>query len=110
MILVDELHLKNSTKRPDGTVRNSLQLDWGYWESKDLNDNLEAEIEKKIEIGYPTFNILFENSELIVLIQKGAEVMRGEMNNIDFLHRILTAFVEYERPEITDFRIAVEKL
>jgi len=109
LILVDELHLKNSTKRPDGTVRNSLQLDWGYWESKDLNDNLEAEIEKKIEIGYPTFNILFENSELIVLIQKGAEVMRGEMNNIDFLHRILTAFVEYERPEITDFRIAVEK-
>jgi len=109
LILVDELHLKNSAKRPDGTVRNALRLDWGYWESKDLNDNLDVEIEKKIEIGYPTFNILFENSEQIVLIQKGEEVMRGEMDNIDFLHRILTAFVEYERPEITDFRIAVEK-
>jgi predicted helicase len=107
--LVDEVHLKHSAKRPDGTVKNALQLDYGFWESKDLKDKLDEEIEKKIEIGYPTFNILFENTEQIVLIQEGEEVMRGEMKNPEFLHRILTAFVEYERPEITDFRLAVEK-
>ncbi len=109
LILVDEIQLKNSAKRPDGTVKNALQLDYGFWESKDQKDNLDEEISKKIEIGYPTFNILFENSEQIVLIQQGEEVMRGEMKNPDFLNRILTAFVAYERPEITDFRLAVEK-
>lgn len=109
LILVDEVQLKNSAKRPDGTVKDALQLDWGFWESKDQKDNLDEEIDKKIEIGYPTFNILFENSEQIVLIQQGEEVMRGEMKNADFLHRILTAFVEYERPEIKEFHAAVEK-
>jgi len=107
--LIDEVHLKHSAKRPDGTVRDNNKLDWGYWESKDIKDNLDQEIEKKIEIGYPTFNILFENSEQIVLIQKGEEVMRGEMKNPDFLHRVLTEFVQYERPEINDFRLAVIK-
>ncbi len=109
LVLIDEIQLKNSTKRPDGTVKDGNQLDWGFWESKDPKDNLDIEIEKKIEIGYPTFNILFENSEQIVLIQKSNEVMRGEIENADFLHRILTCFTEYERPEITEFRKAVEK-
>ncbi len=109
LTIVDEIKLKHSTKRPDGTVKDANQLDWGYWESKDKNDDLDKEIENKIEIGYPTFNILFENSELIVLIQKNDEVMRGNMNDPELLHRIITAFVEYERPEIADFRLAVEK-
>ncbi len=107
--LVDEVHLKHTAKRPDGTIRNSFQQDWGHWESKDTKDILDEEISKKIESGYPTFNIIFENSEQIVLIQQGQEIMRGEMKNPDFLHRILTSFVAYERPEITDFRLAVEK-
>ncbi len=109
LILVDELQLKNSAKRPDGTIKDALQLDWGFWESKDPKDKLDEEIDKKIEIGYPTFNIIFENSEQIVLIQKGEEVMRGGMSDADFLHRTLTAFIEYERPEIKEFRAAIEK-
>lgn len=109
LILIDELKLKKTTKRPDGTVRNAYQQNWGFWESKDTKDNLDEEIEKKIAIGYPTFNIIFENSEQIVLIQKDEEVMRGEMNNPKLLHKILNAFIEYERPEITDFRLAIEK-
>lgn len=109
LILVDELNLKESAKRPDGTVKDALQLDWGYWESKDQNDNLDEEISKKIAIGYPTSNIIFENSVHIVLFQQGEEVMRGEMSDPDFLHRILTAFVDYERPEIREFHTSIEK-
>jgi len=109
LIPVDEVQLKQSAKRPDGTVKNALKLDWGYWESKDLKDKLDEEIEKKIAIGYPTFNILFENSEEIVLWQRDKEAMRGSMYDAEFLHRILSAFVEYERPEITEFNTAVEK-
>jgi predicted helicase len=109
LILVDEALLKNSSKRPDGTIKDALQLDWGFWESKDPKDNLEEEMAKKIALGYPTFNILFENSEQIILIQQGVESMRGEMSNPDFLHRILSVFVEYQRPEIQEFHAAVEK-
>jgi len=107
--LVDEVHLKNSAKRPDGTVKNATNVTFGFWESKDCKDNLDEEIAKKIEIGYPTFNILFENTEQIVLIQKGEEVMRGEMNNPEFFHRVLTAFAEYVPQEYEDFNIAILK-
>ena len=109
LILVDELHLAGTQKRPDGTVKDGNRLDWGYWESKDPADDLNAAIADKLALGYPTFNILFENTRDIVLIQHGAERLRGDMRDADRLHRILTAFVEYERPEIAAFREAVEQ-
>ena len=109
LLLVDEVHLKSSQKRPDGTVKDALQLDWGHWESKDPADNLDEEIRKKFEAGYPRFNIIFENSEEIVLIQQGSVILRRKMNDPDALHLVLTEFVNYERPEIKEFRLAVEK-
>jgi predicted helicase len=109
LTLVEEKKLENSNKRPDGTVKDGWRLNWGYWESKDTKDNLDEEIQKKLEIGYPDFNIIFENSETIVLIQQGVEVMRCKMEHPDFLDKILTKFISYERPEIKDFREAVEK-
>lgn len=108
LLLVDEVPIKNR-KRPDGTVKDALQLDWGHWESKDANDNLDEEIHKKFEIGYPKINIIFENSIDIVLYQHGIEVLRGKMADDEILDRVLTAFVEYERPEIQEFHIAIEK-
>ena len=107
--LIDELKLENSIKRPDGTVRSATQITYGHWESKDTKDNLDKEIKKKIKIGYPTFNILFENTEEIVLIQNGEEILRGDMKNLDFLHNILIVFVEYEHHHIIQFDKAVEK-
>ena len=109
LVLVDELTLKDSQKRPDGTVKDALRLDWGHWESKDIKDNLHDEIQKKIALGYPTFNIIFENSKQIVLMQQGIEVMNGDMRNSVLLHEILTQFVSYERPEISEFRHAIAK-
>ena len=103
LTLVDELVLKDSSKRPDGTVKDALGLDYGHWESKDTKDKLDDEIEYKFSIGYPNFNIIFENTEEIVLIQRGEEAMRGKMEDADFLHRILTEFISYERPEIQEF-------
>ena len=109
LVLVDEARLAGTQKRPDGTVKDGNRLDWGYWESKDPADDLNAAIADKLALGYPTFNILFENTRDIVLIQHGAERLRGDMRDADRLHRILTAFVEYERPEIAAFREAVEQ-
>ena len=57
LILVDEIHLSGTQKRPDGTVKDGNRFDWGYWESKDAHDDLNAAISDKLTLGYPTFNI-----------------------------------------------------
>ena len=58
---------------PDGTFKDSLRQDWGYWESKDEFDDLDKEIQKKIfDDNYPTDNILFEDGQVAVLYQRGS--------------------------------------
>ena len=77
LILLEEIPYKNKKIRPDGTVRGSLpNLDFGHWESKDIYDNIDEEIDKKFAKGYPSENIIFENSKTIVLIQKSEEVIK----------------------------------
>nr|WP_218082850.1 hypothetical protein [Anthocerotibacter panamensis] len=61
------------TVNPDGTAKDALCQDWGYWESKDEEDILDREIEKKFRAGYLNSNILFENSQTVVLIQGGEQ-------------------------------------
>ncbi len=93
--------------RPDGTVKDALRLDWGFWESKDEDDDLDREIAKKFAKGYPNDNILFEDSQTAVLIQAGQEVSRVLMKDADALDRLLNAFINYVRPEVKSFREAI---
>lgn len=105
-----EFETKLKTKvYPDGTIVHDLRVPLGYWESKDTKDDLDTEIASKISKGYPTSNIIFENSDLAVLYQHGSEVLRAPMQDADKLSRLLTLFFSYERPEIADFRKAVEQ-
>lgn len=97
---------KNVT--PDGTLKDSLRQDWGYWESKDEADDIDEEIDKKFKKGYPKDNILFEDSKVCVLIQDGIEKMRVETSNAEAVDRLINAFISYERPEVKNFRDAIE--
>ncbi|MHC5933055.1 N-6 DNA methylase [Nostoc sp.] len=109
--LIPELDYKTLSGKlvyPDGTVKDALRLDWGYWESKDEYDNLDQEIEKKLIKGYPDSNILFEDSKTAVLIQGGHETMRVLMKDADALDGIITYFINYVRPKVKDFREAIE--
>ena len=105
LTLVDEL--PNQDNRPDGTVKTAFRLDHGYWEAKDENDNLDREIEKKLEDGYPQSNTLFENTRTAVLFQNDAEILRADMKDDAQLDKILRAFVDYQRPEVAIFRKAL---
>jgi len=105
MALVDELAYKGSVY-PDGTVKDSLRMARGYWEAKDTHDDLDAEIQAKFNHGYPRDNIIFEDSETAALIQNGEEVMRVDMTRPGELHRLIRRFLDYELPEIEDFRRA----
>ncbi|MCL2683600.1 MAG: N-6 DNA methylase, partial [Bacteroidales bacterium] len=109
--LLQELSIRTPDGRiitPDGTLKDSLRQNWGFWESKDEADNLDKEIEKKFAKGYPKDNILFEDSREAVLIQNGTEVLRCYMDDCNALHLLLTDFFTFERPEIQNFRKAIE--
>jgi predicted helicase len=111
LMLIAELSIKTSTGRtvtPDGTLKDSLRLDWGYWESKDEADDINLEIERKFDKGYPRDNILFEDSQTGVLYQNGIEVARIDMKNPLQLDAMLKAFINFERQEVVNFRKAIE--
>ena len=103
--LVDELSYR-SRVYPDGTVKDSLRMARGYWEAKDTHDDLDAEIQNKFNRGYPQDNIIFEDSETAVLVQNGDVAMRVDMTRPGELHRLIRRFLDYELPEIEDFRRA----
>jgi len=104
------IKLKNGkTVTPDGTLKDVLRLDHGYWESKDEADDINEEINKKFAKGYPNDNILFEDSNTAVLFQHGQEVMRTSLEDEEVLDKLLTKFTSYQRQEVTDFRQAIEK-
>ncbi len=108
LALVDELGASLGN-RPDGTVKDTLRMARGYWEAKDSRDDLDSEIERKFDRGYPRDNIIFEDSQTAVLIQNREEVMRVEMSRPGELHRLIRSFLDYELPEIEEFRQAQQQ-
>ena len=74
LMLLTELAFKDKRIIPDGTLKNAMSLDCGYWESKDEKDDLDAAIKAKIQKGYPLVNTLFEDTQTAVLFQNGNKV------------------------------------
>ena len=112
LAFIEELPYQTSLKstvRPDGTVLHDIRVPLGHWEAKDTDDDLDEEIAKKLRRGYPQDNIIFENSHTAVLWQNRQEVMRCSMTDTAALLRLLELFFDYERPEIAQFRKAVEQ-
>ena len=107
LALVSEIRV--GSVRPDGVVKDSLRMARGYWEAKDTDDNLDAEIQRKLNRGYPRDNIIFEDTRTAVLYQNGGEAMRVDMRRPDELHRLIRRFLDYELPEIEEFRQAREQ-
>ena len=105
LALVPELRSDRSNK-PDGTVRDSLRMTRGLWEAKDTHDDLDREIRNKLAQGYPGDNILFENSRTAVLFQDQREALRVDMTNPAALDALVRQFLNYELPEIQEFRQA----
>ena len=91
---------------PDGTVKDSLRMARGYWEAKDTHDDLDAEIQAKFNRGYPRDNIVFEDSQTAILFQNREEAMRIDMREAADLNRLILRFLNYELPQIEEFRHA----
>ena len=112
LLLVPEIAVqgtKGAKVKPDGTLKNALRLDYGYWESKDEKDTIDDEIDAKLKKGYPQTNILFEDGSTAVLIQHGDVVERVDMFDRAKLDKILNQFISYEHPQVTEFNDALKK-
>jgi predicted helicase len=112
LILIPQYEIESPAKERryvDGALVHALRVPFGYWEAKDDKDDLDAEIEFKFKRGYPQDNIIFEDSTKAVLIQNRREVIRCDIDDVPKLEKLLTLFFGYERPEISEFRKAVEQ-
>ena len=108
LTLVAELTTPRGVQ-PDGTVKDSLRMARGYWEAKDTHDDLEVEVQRKFDRGYPRDNIIFEDSETAILYQDGELATRADMRRPGELHRLIRLFLEYELPQIDEFRRAQQQ-
>ncbi len=97
------------TVQPDGTFRDEFHIRRGYWEAKDLKDNLEAEIRKKIAKGYPLGNTIFEDTGQAFLYQNGRQAMRVDLTQPRQLADLLNAFFSYTEPAHEDFEKAIDE-
>jgi len=112
LILYPEYQFKSPTGanlRADGVLVDRLRLVHGWWEAKDEKDDLDKEIAAKLAKGYPTDNIIFEDTRTAVLLQNGKEVLRCSVENAKALQTLLDQFFSYESPEIESFRVARDK-
>jgi predicted helicase len=110
-MLIPEQRMKTRGKTiaPDGTLRDQYNLHRGYWEAKDTDDDLDTEISRKISRGYPTSNIVFEDTIRAVLYQNGAECARYDLTSPQPLADLLNAFYSYSQPNIERFDEAVQE-
>jgi predicted helicase len=110
--LIPELGAHESHGRrviPDGTLRDSSFLPRGYWEAKDSADNLEAEVRKKVDKGYPLSNTIFEDTSRAILYQNGNQIFSVDLSDARQLSDLLSQFLGYIEPDIRGFEEAVEE-
>lgn len=92
----------------DGAVLDTFTLKHGYWEAKDLKDDLEKEIKKKLELGYPRDNIIFQSPERAILYQKGIrQGLNEDITDADNLVELLKVFFDYREPQHEEWEDAV---
>lgn len=106
--LIPEYRLPNG-KTPDGTFLDNFRLRHGYWEAKDTRDDLETEIKKKFDIGYPADNIVFEDSRRAVLYQGRGNRSVFDLTNPHELRDLLRQFTAYSAPDYERFHEAVRE-
>jgi len=92
---------------PDGTLLDAYDVARGYWEAKDTNDDLEAEIGSKIAKHYPLTNTIFEDTTRAVLYQHGRRVGEFDLSIRSDIHDLLERFYGYVEPDLEGFNRAV---
>ena len=91
----------------DGALIDNFKLIHGYWEAKDIHDDLSTEVARKFEKGYPRDNILFQTPHRAILWQNSRQVRDADLTDPTQLIKILDTFFAYRPPEYTEWEEAV---
>ncbi|HEX7720613.1 MAG TPA: type ISP restriction/modification enzyme [Pyrinomonadaceae bacterium] len=101
--LVPEWQIKRDrahSLRVDGALLDQFSITHGYWEAKDSHDDLAKEVKKKLTIGYPQTNIIFQSPGRAILWQNGRALRDEDISEPAALVEILKQFFEHIPPEI----------
>lgn len=98
-----------SSIKPDGAIINAFGFRLGYWEAKDIADDLDREIKKKFADGYPQDNMLFTSPERAVLFHEGRKAFDNDIRQPEQLIEVLRLFFTYRQPAVDEWERAVEE-
>ena len=91
----------------DGALIDDFRLTHGYWEAKDIHDDLSTEVQRKFEAGYPTDNILFQTPQRAILYQDDRRVIDADLTDPKQLIETLQTFFAHRPQEIAEWEGAV---
>ena len=100
---------RNGEIRVDGALIDAFNLLHGVWEAKDIDDDLEAEVQRKFAAGYPSDNILFQTPERAILWQNGECILDEDLTGAKRLIETLEAFFSHRPQEIAEWEEAVAR-
>ena len=91
----------------DGAILDEYGLPLGYWEAKDIDDDLARSVQEKQETGYPLDNILFQTPQRAILYQNGQEVLDVDITEPAHLIDTLQYLFSYVPPALDNWQTAV---
>ena len=99
--------VKNKRIVIDGALIDSFQLSHGYWEAKDIHDNLPIQVQRKFEAGYPRDNILFQTPHRAILWQNDRQVLDVDLTDRAQLIETLQTFCSHRPQAYVEWETAV---
>ena len=111
-ILVPEHSMRGVKNRRiivDGALIDNFQLPHGYWEAKDIHDDLPTEVLRKFEKGYPRDNILFQTPHRAILWQNNQQTLDAALTDPTQLIHTLETFFSHRPQEYTEWEEAVSQ-
>ena len=109
--LVNEYEVRRKKKllRVDGALVDPWSLTHGFWEAKDDDDDLSVEAKKKIALGYPDDNIIFQAPDRAILYQGGKRVADENIGpeRKEALVEVVREFFSYDPPHYEEWEKAV---
>jgi hypothetical protein len=94
--LVPEWRMRRGRIVIDGAFIDGYRLSHGYWEAKDIKDDLKREIDKKFDAGYPRDNILFQTPKRAILWQNDSQVLDADLTVPERLVEALEALFSHQ--------------
>lgn len=92
----------------DGAMLDAYNAPTGYWEAKDLGDDLSNEVKKKFEAGYPRDNIIFQNPARAILYQGYTPVLDEDITTPKMLVQVLHELFRYKTDTQLEWEQAVD--